>query len=61
MPDVNLNSDSYDVGKIFKILVISVTFGFNAIVLFGISSSQVLPKKNHDGRMAEMFGWKNKQ
>ena len=45
MPDVKLNSGSDDVGLKFKIIGISVTIGLNAIVSFGISSSQVLPKR----------------
>ncbi len=44
MVDIKLNSDSDDVGTIFKIIVISVTLGLNAIVFFGIFSVQVLPK-----------------
>ena len=32
MPDVKLNPDSDDVGMKFKIIVISVTIGLNAIV-----------------------------
>ena len=32
MPDVKLNSGSDDVGRKFKIIGISVTFGLNAIV-----------------------------
>ena len=51
MPDVKLNSGSDDVGMKFKIIGISLTFGLNAIVFNWYSSSQVLPKESHDGRM----------
>ena len=43
MPDVKLNSGSNDVGLKFKII--------------GISSSQVLPKKNHEERMNFADNW----
>ena len=56
MADVKLNSGSDDVGMKFKIIGISLTFGLNAI-FFGISSSQVLPKKNHDGRINFADNW----